>query len=443
MKKKLLSLSLVSALVLSTGAAAGAQPAVPTAAAAPAGTADDSAEPVTQESLQALRSQLEEQLYEAQELQKRLNAQLDSLNKRVSKVEKKTDQPRVDIHGYGRFRWDKQHFEDFKGIDMKSVWLNLFINHRINDRWSLHSEHEFENNLSNNHGAYEGDGGYDKDGGKKYSRPVLQLYAQGHVGEVDVKVGRFYLQSPYKFTFDEKVDGWQASYGVPTHWGRKAMFTLNSGNTYSKILYGDRDNKLDVWAEGGSTNFRVLSLISEIPVAKNTNLTSHYGKMTRRDDHMTRETLSVGFDTKLNRDLKLSAAFAKSDSDTLNKSHFLQLQYKEAKPDVPGSFDVYVKKYLQRGHTGMTNWFNDDIIDPTCGDYSKELNDRNPGNPWDHRAGEFNGLRIGADFVPVRNTKLLLHYTYGKLGLFDAGQGRLTGRKDDYSFFRAQWEVYF
>lgn len=65
MKKKLLSLSLVSALVLSTGAAAGAQPAVPTAAAAPAGTADDSAEPVTQESLQALRSQLEEQLYEA------------------------------------------------------------------------------------------------------------------------------------------------------------------------------------------------------------------------------------------------------------------------------------------------------------------------------------------------------------------------------------------
>ena len=443
MKKKLLSLSLVSALVLSTGAAAGAQPAVPTAAAAPAGTADDSAEPVTQESLQALRSQLEEQLYEAQELQKKLNAQLDSLNKRVSKVEKKTDQPRVDIHGYGRFRWDKQHFEDFKGIDMKSVWLNLFINHRINDRWSLHSEHEFENNLSNNHGAYEGDGGYDKDGGKKYSRPVLQLYAEGRVGEVDVKLGRFYLQSPYKFTFDEKVDGWQASYGVPTHWGRKAMFTLNSGNTYSKILYGDRDNKLDVWAEGGSTNFRVLSLISEIPVAKNTNLTSHYGKMTRRDDHMTRETLSVGFDTKLNRDLKLSAAFAKSDSDTLNKSHFLQLQYKEAKPDVPGSFDVYVKKYLQRGHTGMTNWFNDDIIDPTCGDYSKELNDRNPGNPWDHRAGEFNGLRIGADFVPVRNTKLLLHYTYGKLGLFDAGQGRLTGRKDDYSFFRAQWEVYF
>lgn len=135
---------------------------------------------------------------------------------------------------------------------------------------------------------------------------------------------------------------------------------------------------------------------------------------------------------------------AKSDSDTLNKSHFIQLQYKEARPDVPGSFDIYVKKYLQRGHSGMTNWFNDDIIDPTNGDYNKELTERNPGRSvWDHRAGEFNGLRIGADFVPVRNTKLLLHYTYGKLGLFDPGLGTLTGKKDDYSFFRAQWEVYF
>lgn len=450
MKKRLLACGLVPALVLGTFGTVGAQPAADAAmqlkqGGASAVQANAAEEPVTQESLKELRSQLEEQLYEAQELQKRLNAQLDSLNKRVSKVEKKTDQPAVDIHGYGRFRWDKQHFEDFKGIDMKSVWMNLFVNHRINDKWSLHSEHEFENNLSNNHGAYEGDGGYDKDGGKKYSRPVLQLYAQGHVGEVDVKVGRFYLQSPYKFTFDEKVDGWQASYGVPTRWGRKATFTLNSGNIFSKVFYGDRDSEADRWEAGGNGNCRVLSLISEIPVAKNTNLVSNYGKVTRRSDRMSRETLSVGFDTKLNRDLKFIAAFAKSDSDTLNKSHFLQLQYKEAKPDVPGSFDIYVKKYLQRGHTGMTNWFNDDIQDPTMSDYHDDLKNQNAGvNLWDmYRSGEFNGLRIGADFVPVRNTKLLLYYTYGKLGLFDPPTGALTGVRKNCSFFRTQWEVYF
>lgn len=445
MKKKLLTLGLVPALVLGTCGAAGAQPAAQDAAAAQAGAASDSVEPVTQESLQALRSQLEEQLYEAQELQKKLNAQLDSLNQRVRKVEKKTDQPRVDIHGYGRLRWDKQHFDSINGTDQKTVWLNLFVNHRINDRWSLHSEHEFENNLSNNHGAYEGDAGFDHPGGKRYSRPVLQLYAEGRVGDVNVKVGRFYLQSPYKFTFDEKVDGWQASYGVPTRWGRKATFTLNSGNIFSKVFYGDRDSEADRWEAGGNGNCRVLSLISEIPVAKNTNLVSNYGKVTRRSDRMSRETFSVGFDTRLNRDLKFIAAFAKSDSDTLNKSHFLQLQYKEAKPDVPGSFDIYVKKYLQRGHTGMTNWFNDDIQDPTMSDYHDDLKNQNAGvNLWDmYRSGEFNGLRIGVDFVPVRNTKLLLYYTCGKLGIFDPPTGALTGVRKNCSFFRTQWEVYF
>lgn len=91
MKKRLLACGLVPALVLGTFGTVGAQPAADAAVqlkqgGAPAVQANAADEPVTQESLKELRSQLEEQLYEAQELQKRLNAQLDSLNKRVSKV---------------------------------------------------------------------------------------------------------------------------------------------------------------------------------------------------------------------------------------------------------------------------------------------------------------------------------------------------------------------
>ena len=456
---------LLPALVMSTCGVAGAQPAAMDTLTAMEQNPDAgsqmgaSTEPVTQESLQEMRRQLEEQLQQAQELQNRLNAQLGSLEKRMKKVEKRSWEPPIEIHGYGRLRWDKQNFEGLKGANQQTAWINLFTKYRINDTWSIHSEHEFENNLSKNSGAYEGDGGYDAPGGKKYSRPVLQLYTEGRIGGLNVKLGRYYLQSPYKFTFDEKIDGWQASYGIPTKWGRKAMFTVNSGNTFSKMLYGDTEDTVDKWRQGGSTNFRVLSLISEIPVAKNTNITSHFGRMTQRDDHLQRKTWSFGFDTKLNRDLKLCAGIAKSDSKTLNKSHFIQLQYKEARPDIPGSFDIYVKKYLQRGHTGMTNWFNDDISDASMSDYGKDM-DRDPANRysewddvkkewvdkgkvWNHRAGEFNGIRIGADFVPVRNTKLLLHYTFGKLGLFDPGTGYLTGKRDDYSFFRAQWEMYF
>ncbi|MBR1694409.1 MAG: hypothetical protein IJ709_03265, partial [Selenomonas sp.] len=384
MKKNLIMGGLLPALVLGTYGVAGAQPTAMdtlTAMEQNPGTESKtqvSTEPVTQEFLQEMRRQLEEQLRQAQDLQNRLNAQLGSLEKRMKKVEKRSWEPPVEIHGYGRLRWDKQNFEGLKGENQQTIWLNLFTKYRINDTWSIHSEHEFEDSLSTNHGAYEADGGFDAPGGKKYSRPVLQLYADGRVGDVNVKLGRYYLQSPYKFTFDEKIDGWQASYGIPTRWGRKANFTLNSGNTYSKVFYGDTENKLDIWAEGGSGNVRVLSLIGEIPVAKNTNINTHYGRITRRNDNLRRKTFSLGFDTKLNRDLKFWAALAKSDSNSLNKSHVLQLQYKEARADIPGSFDIYVKKYLQRGHTGMTNWFNDDIVDPTHGDYKEELKQQNP-----------------------------------------------------------------
>ena len=443
MKKKMMVGGLLPALVLSTCGLAGAQPAAMDTLTAMEQNPDAgsqmraSTEPVTQESLQEMRRQLEEQLQQAQELQNRLNAQLGSLEKRMKKVEKKTNEPNIEIHGYGRLRWDKHNFAGANAVEKKSVWLNLFTKYRINEKWSLFSEHEFENNLTDNTGAYDGNG-------KSYSRPVLQLYAGGRVGDVNVKIGRYYLQSPYKFTYDEKVDGFQLNYGIPTKWGRKADFKLNYGNTFSWMLYMDSDPK-NVGKYDPSNNFRVMSLMTEIPVAKNTNISAHYGKITHRKSDLSRKTFSVGFDTKLNRDLKLTAAIAKSDAGSLNKSHFIQLQYKEARPDIPGSYDIYIKKYLQRAYTGLTNRFNDDITGPD-GDYAGKLNDENPGyNVWDkHRACEFNGLRIGVDFVPVRNTKLMVNYTFGKLGMFDKDAGWIyNGKQENYSFLRTQLEMYF
>ena len=445
MKKKMMVGGLLPALVLSTCGLAGAQPAAMDTLTAMEQNPDAgsqmraSTEPVTQESLQEMRRQLEEQLQQAQELQNRLNAQLGSLEKRMKKVEKKTNEPNIEIHGYGRLRWDQHKFEGAKGVEKKSVWINLFTKYRINEKWSLFSEHEFENNLTDNTGAYEGNG----------NRPVLQLYAGGRVGDVNVKIGRYYLQSPYKFTYDEKVDGFQLNYGIPTKWGRKAEIKFNFGNTTSRILYGDPEHNLVVngdalyWKDV-SSNYRVISLMGEVPIAKNTNIAAHYGKITNRDDNVSRKTFSIGFDTKLNRDLKLTAAIAKSNAGNLNKSHFIQLQYKEARPDIPGSYDIYVKKYLQRGHTGLTNWFNDDIIGP-AGDYAAKLEKENPGyKPWDHRQAEFNGIRIGADFVPIRNTKLMIHYTFGKLGMFSDKTGwNLTGTRENCGFLRTQLEMYF
>jgi hypothetical protein len=151
---------------------------------------------------------------------------------------------------------------------------------------------------------------------------------------------------------------------------------------------------------------------------------------------------SIGFDTKLNRDLKLSAAIAKSDADFANKSHMIKLQYKEARPDIPGYYDIYVKKYLQRIHTGLDKLFYDDIAYPTDITYDDGM----PGGYWDNRVTEFNGLRVGVDLVPVKNSKLMLNYTFGDMGGTirpDRDKYSWTGKKYDYSFFRAEWQFFF
>ena len=79
MKKNFLAYGLVPALALGTYGTVGAQPlAAVNVMSEQGGTgqAAAAAEPVTQESLQTLHKELEQQLYQAQELQKRLMLRL-------------------------------------------------------------------------------------------------------------------------------------------------------------------------------------------------------------------------------------------------------------------------------------------------------------------------------------------------------------------------------
>ena len=453
MKKKLMVGGLLPALVLSTCGVVGAQqPAAMDALTAmeqnpeTVNQAKASTEPVTQESLQEMRRQLEEQLQQAQELQNRLNAQLGSLEKRMKKVEKKTNDPRLNLYGYARLRYNKHKFANYTERADQQLYVNFYTDYHINDKWSIKSEMEINNNATDN--TINGDSD---------SLKVWQAYAEGHFGDASVKLGKFWLGSPYLMTMDEKVNGFQVNWGTPLKWGR-AQFTLSVGNTYTQQrtnaynsdgIYvpdfnidpkGNHD-WIDPW---GSKDFRVVSLMGTIPVAKNTNLVFHYGDTKDRDNtHNYRLKMhSIGFDTKLNRDLKLSAAIAKSDADFANKSHMIKLQYKEARPDIPGSYDIYIKKYLQRIHTGLDKLFYDDIAYPTDARYDDGL----PGTYWDNRVTEFNGLRVGIDLVPIKNSKLMLNYTFGDMGGTirpDRDKYSWTGKKYDYSFFRAEWQFFF
>lgn len=389
-----------------------------------------------------MRRQLEEQLQQAQELQNRLNAQLGSLEKRMKKVEKKTNDPRLNLYGYARLRYNKHKFANYTERADQQLYVNFYTDYHINDKWSVKSEMEINNNVSDN--TINGDSD---------SLKVWQAYAERHFGDGSVKLGKFYLGSPYLMTMDEKVNGFQINWGTPLKWGR-AQFTLSAGNTFSnqRSLAYNPDGmlvpKIGVtdWSDPcGSKDFRVISLMGTIPVAKNTNLVFHYGDTKDRDNtHNYRMKMhSIGFDTKLNRDLKLSAAIAKSDADFANKSHMIKLQYKEARPDIPGSYDIYIKKYLQRIHTGLDKLFYDDIAYPPDAHYDDDLKNI---DYWNNRVTEFNGLRVGIDLVPVKNSKLMLNYTFGDMGGTIRPEDKKyswTGKKYDYSFFRAEWQFFF
>ncbi len=439
MKKKLLMGGLLPALVLGTYGVAGAQPAAMDTLTAmeqnpeTVNQAKAATEPVTQESLQEMRRQLEEQLQQAQELQNRLNAQLGSLEKRMKKVEKKTNDPRLNLYGYARLRYNKHQFANYTERADQQLYVNFYTDYHINDKWSIKSEMEINNNFTDN---------TVNDGSE--SLKIYQAYAERYFGDGSVKLGKFYLGSPYLMTMDEKVNGFQINWGTPLKWGR-AQLTLSAGNTYTRqgILAYKSDGNLLSWNDkDGSNDFRVVSMMGTIPVAKNTNLVFHYGETKDRKNDYRMKMHSIGFDTKLNRDLKLSAAIAKSDADFANKSHMIKLQYKEARPDIPGSYDIYVKKYLQRIHTGLDKLFYDDIEYPTAARYDDGM----PGGYYENRVTEFNGLRVGIDLVPVKNSKLMLNYTFGDMGgtiLPEDKKYSWTGKKYDYSFFRAEWQFYF
>lgn len=341
MKKKSLVCGLIPALALgmcSTGFAA-------TDAAAPASEDDWKA-------IEELRAQLEADLQQAAEMEERLNAQLDSLDKRVTKVEKGAENPRIEVHGEAKLRHERHGYEGLPRIDRNTMKLNLFTDYKISDGVVVKAESEFENNLTHNSGAYEGDAGTSWNrGGKQYDRVMKQLYVDGQFNNFEVKLGRYTLQSPYKMTFDDQVDGLQVKYtGLPNKFGKSTItFSAgNTGNTYdgTNIMYADQDFDSDRWSphnRGWEYDFdikgyKLLSLMAEVPVAKDTNIVTHYGKVIKRNNNdVSRNTFSIGFDTKIAPNLKFTAATAKSNSSTLNKSHMFQLQYRESETTKPGS----------------------------------------------------------------------------------------------------------
>jgi hypothetical protein len=432
-KKDLLIWSLAPALVLGT--------------AAPVMAASQAATPASKAQLKAeLQAELQ-QLQELEAQEQQMTEKLGSMHKRVSKVEKVQKDPKLHFSGYSRLRWDDSKFESAKGTNRKEFFTNVYTDFHVDGPWSVKTELELHDTISENgvgNPVWNSSRSRDEyDDGAR----ALQAYIDGHVGQLGLKLGKFSIVSPYSLTLDEKVNGWQAYWEKPTPWWRPLRLALTSANmeghqrTFAPQgdgywgQYYDADGNMKINADDWERKYRLLSFMGTVPLNNDMDVVFHYGRAKDQGGYKV-QTGSVGFSTKFNRDLRLTAAYAKSNAKIADQSHFIQLQYKDCWYDATGSYDFYIKKQLYRIHSGLNKLFYDDLEYPD-GTFS-ELADGNA------RTYEFNGLRIGFDFCPVHYSKVMMYYNFGDMSRYLDYHNRNAGQdRKHYSFFRTEWQFLF
>ncbi len=315
-------------------------------------------------------------------------SELEGLNVRVTKVENKVD--KFDISGTARIRYDHIKNDNTasakNGVQNQNINLDLFYGYKVNQDWSIQGESEYNRDLrhsrlnSGNNDEFE------------------QLYVTGPIAGTKIKAGKFSYLPTYGVLFDGKISGAQVAFG------NVLKTTLNVGKTDDVFVNGATrpDSKIEavdfVWAYN-----------------KDTNIKANYIKGTDTADHSVKY-YEAGFDKQLSKDFAFQAAYAKSDLDTLNKAAYAQVQYKAADLNVVGSNDFYVgyRKYQPNATIKATgDWLNNDETE-----YKG-----------------FKGVRIGYDYVPMKNAKFATWYQTGKTA---------TGVNDvNVKTFRAQVELSF
>ena len=292
------------------------------------------------------------------------------MKKRLSVLDK------VTVSGAARIRYD--HVKD-AGVQGQNINMDINYSYKVNDDWSIKGESEWNRNLRN--------GGLNSSINDQFE----QLYVTGPIGGATVKVGRFSYTPTYGLTFDNKVNGVQVSFG--------------------NVL------KTTVSVGDNADDYEHEAIDFVLAYDNNTNIKANYQKLTSPAGIATKY-YEVGFDTKFGNDFSVLAAYAKSDADKLNKSSFVQIQYKAADANVVGSSDVYVA-YRKT---------------------DKNSNSSNSGDFFTAGINSFKGFRIGYDYVPMKNAKFTTWYQDGKT---TDGSIVSTTASDNVKFTRAQVEFYF
>jgi hypothetical protein len=306
--------------------------------------------------------------------------ELDKLGVRVHVLEERTSG--IQISGSTRLRFDQQSAGTT--YDDKHINMNLNFTYKINNGWIAKIESDWQRPFDNpSLGETAGRNALAANEG--INSQMEQLYVTGPLVGTTVKFGQFNYNPVYGLAFDTRVVGGEATFG------NVVKATLTSANTASKNGFLGVDV---AWA-----------------VNKNTNGKASYQRMDVSG--VKTKYNSVGLDSKVAEDFLITAAVAKSDNDSNNKTYFSQLQYKVADTAVVGSNDIFVSyRKVPKNAVYYT---------------TKDLEDRILNL-------DFKGVQIGFDYVPRKNTKFTAWYMAGK---------DVETNEVDKKIYRGQMEFYF
>ncbi|MBP2653483.1 MAG: S-layer protein [Firmicutes bacterium] len=313
-------------------------------------------------------------------------AELETLGVRINSLEEKTST--VQLSGVNRIRDDQQ--SNGSKYDDIHFNINFTITYKIDDAWIVKTEGEWQRQLDR-----PGDGDSagmnaltDKSSwgvNSAVNSQMEQLYVAGPVMGVNVKIGKYSYKPVYGLAFDTKITGGEAAVG------HMVKTTLSTGRTDDNNKFNGLDFN---WAAGKNANVKAGYQTTEIDGVK-----SRYS--------------SVGVDAPVVNDLHFTAAETKSNKNTDNKAYFAQLQYKVANSEIVGSNDIFAS--YRKVKTNAVFYTDQDLEDRIL-----DI--------------DFKGIRVGFDYVPMKNTKLTVWLMNGK----DATTG-LT----DIRVYRGQMEFYF
>jgi hypothetical protein len=339
-------------------------------------------------------------------------SELEGLNVRVTKLEKKSST--VKVTGEARLRYeDSNHVAELtKGTDgAKNSFMlrtRVHLDGQINDEWSYYGRLQAKTDLR----------GDNSDGSGSNSNVKMDnVYVKGQLFGTTATIGRFDYFLNNGLMIDSTLNG--------------ANFEF--GNVLKANVFYGKENNTDVWGNDpaitGMTYLEVTGVGLNYATSKATSINGGYYQFKDNDEHGILKDATgnssdkakvweAGFKTQFTPDWSLTGSYGASDADDENKAYFAEIGYKGADKKKVGSYGAWVNyRHLEALAAPKTTF----------------------DSPYAHAFQVLGGkgYEVGFNYTPALNTLLRMKYVDLK-----PTTDFFTGA-DKTKFYQAQVEFFF